>query len=233
MPSARRRWLAGAVLVGVGYLASPSPVPVYDGLPNSDEPYRWVSPPAGATKTAAPTSVASDTPVVKGSNAQGFSLQTGEVGPQLSLFVPQAALRAARGPIHVTIEPSAATGVPAGQRADGNTYTIAFTAPGGPVTVDPAHAAVATLYLRSTDRASPQPTVWFRADAAAAWQALQTSAGGFDVRVAAFQGPGQYQLFRVPGAKKQGTSPVLPIVVVGVVVGVGVVVLVVRLRAAA
>jgi len=234
VPSPGHRWLAGALLVGAGFLASPSALPVYDGLPSSDEPYRYVSPPPGATKTAPPTSVASDTPVVHGTNAQGFSLQTAEVGPQLSVFVPQSALRAARGPIHVAIAPSAPTGAPPGQVANGNTYTITFTAAGGPVTMDPLHAAIATLYLRSTDRSTPQPNMYYRAAAADAWQALQTTAGGFDVRVAAFKGPGEYQLFRAPqaAAEKKGRSPVLAVVIVGIVVLLGAVVLVIRLRAA-
>lgn len=230
---ARRRWLAGALLIGVGVLASPSPVPVYDGLPNSDEPYRYVTPPAGAAKTAPPTSVASDTPVVRGTNAQGFSLQTAEVGPQVSVFVPQSALRAARGPIHVTIDPKAPADAPAGLRADGNTYVFAFSAPGGPVTLDPSHAAIATLYLRATDRRTPQPTMYFRPSAAGPWQALQTSAGGVDVRVAAFKGVGDYQLFRAPTTgKKGGGNGALPLVLVGILVLLGAVVLVIRLRAA-
>lgn len=228
----RRRWLAGAALVAVGFVASPSPVPVYDSLPTSDEPYRFVDPPPGAAKTAPPTSVATDTPVAHGANAQGFSLTTQEVGPQLSIFLPQYSLRAAAGPIHVTIAPSAPTDVPSGLVANGNTYTLAFSAPGGPVTVDPVHAAIATLYLRSVDRSTPGPTMYYRAGADAAWQALQTSAGGFDVRVAGFKGPGQYQLFRPPATKaKGGGAPVLPLVLVGILVLLGAVVLVVRLRA--
>jgi hypothetical protein len=231
---ARRRWLAGALLIGVGVLASPSLVPVYDGLPNSDEPYRYVSPPSGATKTAPPTSVASDTPVVRGTNAQGFSLQTSEVGPQVSVFVPQYALRAAQGPIHVTVDPKAPTDVPTGLRADGNTYAFAFSAPGGPVTLDPSHAAIATLYLRATDRKTPQPTMYYRPSAAGPWQVLQTSAGGVDVRVAAFKGAGDYQLFRTPtpAGKKSGGNRALPLVLVGILVLLGAVVLVVRLRSA-
>ena len=236
MPRLSRRWLAGGLLVGLGWLASPTPVPVYDGLPNSDEPYRYVSPPAGVAKTAPPTSVASDTPVASGGNAQGFSLQTGEVGPQVSVFVPQYALRAARGPIHVTIAPSAPTDVPAGLRADGNTYTFAFTAPGGPVTLDPAHAAIATLYLRSTSRATPQPTLYFRTAEGSTWQALQTTAGGFDIRVAAFKGAGQYLLLRPDSAgSTSSSSPLQSLAVVGgaVVLSVLAVVLVVRLRSPA
>jgi len=79
--SGSTRWLAGAVLVTVGWLASPNAVPVYDGIAAPDEPYRYVSPPSGASKTAPPTSVSTDTPVAHGANAQGLSLQTAETGP--------------------------------------------------------------------------------------------------------------------------------------------------------
>jgi hypothetical protein len=230
--SARRRWLAGALVIGLGWLAAPNPVPVYDGLGAPDEPYRYVSPPQGATKTPPPTSVVVDTPVQNGGNSRGLSLQTGESGPQMSVFLPQYALSAKSGPIHIAVSPTAATDAPAGTTVDGNVYVFALAAPRGDVTFDPVHGANATLYLRSTSQGIPQPNMYYRSDGSASWTALATTSGGLDIRVASFKGKGQYALALAASTKaKSGGAPVLPLVLVGVVVLLVAVVLVVRLRA--
>jgi hypothetical protein len=231
--SARRRWLAGALLVGVGWLATPGAVPVYDGLATPDEPYRYVAPPAGV-KTAAATSAAADLPVQNGGLARGVSVQTSEQGPQASVFLPQYALSSPSGPIHVVIAPAAPTDAPPGTTVDGNVYVFRMTAPSGRVTLDPTHGAQATLYLRSTSQRQPQPGMWFRAGSDAAWQPLGTAAGGFDVRVSSFKGPGEYVLALAPTAKSSGGGvPVVPLVLLGVLVVLVAVVLAVRLRARA
>jgi hypothetical protein len=229
--SARRRWLAGALVIGLGWLAAPSPVPVYDGLGAPDEPYRYVVPPKGATKTPPPTSIAVDTPVANGGNSRGLSLQTGESGPQMSIFLPQYALSARSGPIHIAVSPAAATDAPHGAAVDGNVYDFALAAPGG-VAFDPVHGANATLYLRSTSQGIPQPNMYFRPDGSAPWTALATTSGGLDIRVASFKGKGQYVLALAVATKAEGGgTPVLPLVLVGLVVVLVAVVLVVRLRA--
>ena len=233
MISARRRWLAGALVIGLGWLVAPNPVPVYDGLGAPDEPYRYVSPPQGATKTPPPTSVAVDTPVQNGGSARGLSLQTNESGPQMSVFLPQYALSARSGPIHIAVSPAAATDAPDGTTVDGNVYVFAVSAPGGDVGFDPVHGANATLYLRSTSQGLPQPNMYYRPDGTSPWTGLATTSGGLDIRVASFKGKGQYVLALAVAAKPDGGggTPVLPLVLVGLVVVLAAVVLVVRLRA--
>jgi hypothetical protein len=229
---ARRRWLAGALLVGVGWLAAPSPVAVYDGLAAPDEPYRYVSPPPGV-KTAPPTSTAVDTPVQNGGNVRGLSFQTSETGPQVSAFLPQYALSATSGPIHITVSPAAPTDPPPGATVDGNVYVFTLSSPAGDVGFDPVHGANATLYLRATSQRTPQPGMYFRPDAQAAWTALPTTSGGLDIRVASFKGKGEYVLALAAAvkAKAGGGAPVLPLVLVGILVVLAAVVLVVRLQA--
>lgn len=232
---ARRRWLAGALLIGVGWLASPGAIPVYDGIgAPPDEPYRYVAPPPGAPKTAPATSLSTKAAVVAGANAQGLSVQTSETGPQMSVFVPQGSMAASTGPITISITPTAPTDAPKGARVDGNVYVVALTAPGGPVTLVPAKAFNSTMYLRATDQRSPQPTMFFRRDPASSWEAVSTSAAGLDVRVGPFRGAGQYVLAwtAAAAAKKSGGAPVLPLVLVGTLVLLLAIVLVVRLRAA-
>lgn len=233
--SARRRWLAGALLVGVGWLASPGAVPVYDGFNQPDEPYRYVDAPDGAPKTAPPSSTTTKTPLApSGANAQALSVQTAEVGPQISVFFPQFSLLATRGPITITLTPEAPTDPPADAEVDGNMYVVSLTSPGGPVTVDKQYLSIATMYLRATDQVTPQPRMFYRPSSDAPWQKLSTSSGGLDIRVSNFLGPGDYLLARLPGDRpaQGGGLPTAPLVLLGVVVVLGSVVLVVRLRAA-
>lgn len=223
-----RRWLAGAVLVTVGWLASPGGVPVYDGVGAPDEPYRYVQAPAGTTTTARPTVATSTTPVTDGLGTNGLSVATAEVGPQFSLYLPPRAMASSSGPIEVTATPLAPKDEPAGATIDGNVYAVAFTSPGGTVTLTDK-AALSTVYLRSTTTKQPPPTLQYRADATGVWKPLKTSRGGADFYVASFPGAGQYA---VAFSDRSGAgASVLPLVVVGVLVLLVIVVVVVRLRA--
>lgn len=230
MISARRRWAAAALLVTAGWLASPQAVPVYDGVGAPDEPYRFVARPAGATATAAATPAVGQSPVASGRSTNGLSIQTAEVGPQFSLYLPPKALAATGGPVQVRAVPQAPTDQPSSGRIDGNVYVVTLTDPAGPVSLTD-QAALATLYLRATTTRQPGPTMQYRPSAAAPWKAVQTSRGGQDVYVASFSGPGQYALAFTAAARGGGGGlPVLPIVLVALFVVLAGVVLVIRLR---
>jgi hypothetical protein len=70
-----RRWLAGALLVTVGFLVTPDAVPIYDGV-GSDEPYRYVG------RSPAPSAATLSAAVTSGRSA-ALQLKTGENGPQV------------------------------------------------------------------------------------------------------------------------------------------------------
>jgi len=232
--SASRRWAAAALLVTVGWFATPTPVAVYDGVGAPDEPYRYVLPPAGAKQTAPPTSASAQSPVAKDLNIKGMSVQTAEQGPQASLFVPPYGLRSAGRTIEVKVAPSAPTDQPAGIRVDGNVYAFTLASPGQQVTLT-AQAAVATVYLRATKAAQPGPMMLYRAASSAPWEPLKTSRGGQDVYVSTFPGPGQYALGFVKTSKGTGTtsggSSAAPYAVGGGIMLLLVVLVVIRLRA--
>lgn len=228
MISARRRWLAGALVVTAGWFATPHPVPVYDGIGAPDEPYRFVTPPPGATATAAATSALARTPVKGGVSTNGLSVATSEVGPQFSLFLPPMAMAGPDGTIEVKAEPQAPTDQPEGSRIDGNVYLVTITHPAGAVSFT-KKSAISTLYLRATTARQPPPAMQYRGDSTQPWKALPTSRGGQDVYVTSFSGPGQYAL-AFAAAKDGGGTPVLPLVLLGVFVLLVVVVVVVRLR---
>ena len=232
MTTPRRRWLAGALLVALGAVLSPGAVPVYDGVGQPDEPYRYVAAPEGAKATAAPTGAHATTPVQGGRSTNGLSVATAEKGPQFSLFLPPQAMAAATGPVEVDVTPSAPTDAPAGGVVDGNVYTVTLTSAGGPVTLT-ERAAIATVYLRATTAKQPPPSLYRRASPTGPWTALATSRGGTDFYVAAFPGPGQFAVvFGTSGGSTDGGGPpVLLLVLLGGLVLLVAVVLVVRRRA--
>jgi hypothetical protein len=223
-----KRLGAALLLVTAGWLLSPAAVPVYDGIGQPDEPYRYIAPPAGATKTAPATTAKATSPVVAGVSSYGMSLATAEVGPQLSLYLPPKALRATVPSLTVTATPLAPTDQPPDAKIDGNVYEVKVSTP---VTLTP-QAALATLYLRATTAKQPPPVMQYRATATAPWEPLRTSRGGTDVYVSTFPGPGFYALAFSPVAGSSGGKSVLPYVLLSGLVLLVIVIVVVRLRAA-
>ena len=219
--------------MALGYLVTPGAVPVYDGVSQPDEPYRYVSPPTGAKPGKAPTSALGQSPVAGGISTSGLTLATSETGPQFSAYVPRGALGVSGGTVQVRVTPKAPTDPPAGARVDGNVYEVAFVDPAGAVTLTKA-AALATLYLRATSGKQPGPVMEHRPAPGQPWTELDTSRGGLDVYVASLVGPGDYVLAYPAGRASTsggGGLPVLPLVLGGAVVAAAGVVVVVRRRA--
>lgn len=227
-----RKLGAALVLVALGRLLSPMAIPVYDGINAPDEPYRYVSPPPGTTKTAPPTIGEASSPLVNGRTSYGMSVSTAESGPQFSLFVPPQSFAAAKGPVVVRAVPQAPADEPTGAKIDGDVYLVTVTAASGPVTLTDKNA-LSTLYLRATSAKQPGPVMEYRTDPTKPWKQLQTSRGGQDVYVSSFPGAGQYALafLTSSGSKKGGSSP-LPYVLLGGLVLLTAIVVVIRLRAA-
>lgn len=222
MISARRRWFAAATLVAVGWLVTPQPVPVYDGLHVPDGPYRYVAPPPGAKPTAGATSAQAQTPVSKGASTNGLTVATGETGPQFSLFLPPGAMAGPDGKIEVRVEPQAPTDPPPGATVDGNVYVVSLAPHGVSLT---AQSAISTLLLRSASASGNSPVMHYRADAAQAWRALKTTRGGAHGYSSSFPGPGQFALAVTAVSEDGGGVPVLSLLLgAGVVLLVGLVV---------
>lgn len=226
MISVPRRWAAAAVLVTLGWLMTPNAVPIYDGISQPDEPYRYISAPKDYRSTPAATTAEVSSPVKDGTNSDGMSVQTAEQGPQASVFIPPKALAASGGPIVLRVAPKASTSQPPGAKIDGNVYLLSLSTTAGPITKTP-QAAIATLYLRATTTVQPGPVMEYREDSGKAWKALKTSRGGQDIYVSTFVGPGEYAL-AFAGAK--GPSK-LPFVLVGGFVVLALLVVVIRIRA--
>lgn len=216
--------------MAVGWVLSPGAVPIYDGVGQPDEPYRYVAPPDGATLTADATTATGTSPIRAGGSTNGLSVATTEKGPQFSLFLPPGAIGGSDGTLTVTVSPAAPTEQPTPSTIDGNVYVVALASTGGPVVLTDK-ATIATLYLRATSQADPPPTVFYRPNGAVPWVEQTTSRGGFDVYVASFVGPGEYAVAHAPAAATSGGLPVLPLVLIVTFLGLVGVVVAVRLRA--
>lgn len=189
------RWLVGVAAVAVGWLSTPQPVPIYDGLGLPDEPYRYAVAPAGTRHTPPPTGARDSLQIGGGRSTAGLTLQTREVAPQFTVFLPLGSLVTERGPLAVSVEPVGTQVVP-GVVADGNSYRLTITGP-TPVRLDDPDL-VAHVLMRATTQRRPQPDIYFRPSARRAWQHLATTAAGLDVRSARLSGTGDYQLAGAP-----------------------------------
>ncbi|HET6810765.1 MAG TPA: hypothetical protein VFH50_07125 [Acidimicrobiales bacterium] len=161
MAAVRRRVRAAAVAVPAAALlggwaagvfgAAP---PVYDGLPLSAEPYRYLKPPPGLATTAAPTSAAETVTVTGPAGAQTVELSTTETPPQATIIFSTGAFSAPSGErIVLRIAPVAPPAQPGRGRIDGNVYSFTATGPGPggvPQPVGVAAGQVITLALRAT-----------------------------------------------------------------------------------
>jgi hypothetical protein len=165
----------GAALALGAQLATPIPVPLYDGV-TIQEPYRYLSPASG--QTGHPTSYSVEKPIASGA-APAFVAATTENPPQAQLIaLPGAFVAGASATtLRVSIEPvpPPATQPGAGSIA-GNVYRFSVTDQSGAV-------------LPVATRADQRPTMTLRGpdgvtEASIArltptgWQILQTEHGG-------------------------------------------------------
>ena len=221
--------LTAAAVVTLGYLVTPGAVPIYDGVSQPDEPYRYVIAPAGVKVGGTPTGAVGRSAVAGGISTSGLSLGTAETGPQFSAYLPNGALAAAGGTVQVKVTPKAPTDPPPGALIDGNVYQVTFVAPGGPVTLTKA-AALASIYLRATTSRQPGPVMEHRAATGQPWTALGTSRAGQDAYASAFVGPGDYGLVFSSSRSSKSGPPVLTLLLGSGIALLAGVVLVIRRR---
>jgi hypothetical protein len=187
------RWALLAAALGVAWLTTANPVPLYDGIGFPDEPYRFVPTRAG---TPAATSAEVQLKVAGGSNTGGLIVNTRESGPQASVFAPpHAFLAAGTTPVTLSLRPLPAE-PPLPGTAVSNIYELSLTSAAGPVTLDP-QAQPPAITLRSTTPGPPAPVFAYRVGASEAWREIKTRRVGRDIFTAAAPGAGQYILVQL------------------------------------
>ena len=220
----RRRWLAVLVLLGLGWLASPGGVPLYDGVGFPDEPYRFV-PPQGTVPAATVAEVRLKTS--DGVNTSGLLANSSEVGPQVSVYAPPQAfaLPDRAGSAEIVLRAEAVP--PAGELPEGeqesNVYALTLTSAAGEVSVRP-EAQSPGITLRAVTVEEPLPTMHHRPDRESPWRALKTRRVGRDNFNAPAPGPGEYVLVRLPAPADDGGTGLLLVVGFAVAIMLAVVV---------
>lgn len=229
----RRRWLLLAVVgIVIAWLLAPAVTPIYDGIGNPDEPYRYVKPPANAKTTKAPTSAKKIVPVVGGSSTAQYA-NTSENGPQLSLYLPPKALQVPTGStsITVTATPQAPSPpLPTDGTIVTNVYHLAATANGTSVSVIGKGATEPSLQMRAPNGNQPGPVFEYRT--ATGWQQLRTIRVGVDVYQAEVPSFGDWALVQLKSSSSGGGGGLnLGLLVPGIVLlALAVIVLMVRMR---
>ena len=210
----RRRWLvvAGIALV-LAWMAAPATVPFYDGCCAPDEPYRYIDAPSGYRNTPAP-SVGRAVLHLRHAQVRPGFVNTSEVGPQASLYVPAGALAvpsaASQLTLTVTPEPPPAD-TPSDGQVDGNVYRIDATADSQKIALRVAGQHPA-LQLRAPSSKQPGP-VFERHDSAGWHRESRTTRTGIDVYQTEIGALGDWALVQlnVTGASKDPgiNSPLL------------------------
>jgi hypothetical protein len=224
----------GIALSGLGVAWALTPMsgpPLYDGLILGNDPYRYVSPPAGHRQTAPPTSGSAQVAVQRGILAP-FTVGTKERPPQAQVSGSTRAFRVAGGTptASVTITPvQPDIAPPIGDVYDGNVYRISVSA--GRKQLSELPGATVLAALRGTG-AKGQPM--FGLQTASGWELKKPVATGTQgVYAAQIPQTGKIALLlpRAAAAGGGGGFPVGPVVAVLVfIVLLGAVVVVVRIR---
>lgn len=220
-------------MFGVVWLASPPATPpLYDGLGIPDEPYRYVSPPAGYRHTAAPTGSLFTYPIT-GSNAM-VALVSKEQGPQVQIVIAESALKAPSGATTMTLRvtPLAPTNQPPDGTIRSNVYRFTAETDHGQATADSDPNNLVVLRAPT----APPPAWVIEYDSGSGWQRLNTSRTGNDVYQAPLAGIGNYAIVEpspgatngasagsTAGATKSDSgkgSALLPLLIVGLLLAV-------------
>ena len=201
---AAARWVVISLLALIGaWLVAPAVVPIYDGIGQStDEPYRYVQRPANAPVPAtskAPTTAKAVLTVQNGISAAGYS-NSGEQGPQISLYVPAGALRVptTATSVVVTAQPLAPSPpLPADGTIVTNVYKISALADGKDAQLVGTGNHAPTIQMRAPTGKQPGPV--FERRTASGWEKVQTIRTGIDTYQAQAQAFGDWALVQPKG----------------------------------
>ena len=223
------------IAIGLSWLLWPSAQPLYDAI-GSDEPYRYVAPPPGYRHTPPPTTAQATLKVSAGTNAAGYA-NSGEVGPQFSLLLPQGALAATseRGPITVLAIPRAPVrALPSDGSIESNVYRIVATQSGAPADVVGTNGSAPVLQMRVPQTAGSRNIVFEHFDGKR-WVHSRTLRVGNDIYQTFPPVLGDWALVKLTHAQGGGRSSVRDleiglIAVAVVVVGLAGVITLIRER---
>lgn len=191
-----RKLAAALLLVTLGFLASPSAVPVYDGVGAPDEPYKYVG------RSNAPAASVAATARTSGGTSGSLNVKSAESGPQVLVDLGAGAFSASTPVVTLTVTalPGDGTNTPQG-RLDGNVYRVTAS-PGAEL----LPSVQGFLFLRAAVMTRPDPVVVHRATESDPWVRVKTVRAGRDILSTPFRAVGDYAVVRLPGAKPLSES---------------------------
>ena len=198
MTRSARRWLLVAIAaLAAAWVVAPSAVPIYDGLSNPDEPYRYVQAPAGAKPTTPPTKAVGTVAVNRGTSGAAY-VNSHENGPQVSIYVPAGALGVPSGAasVSVTATPLAPSPpLPRDGTIWGNVYRVSATAGSQAVRIVGSGAQTPTIQMRAPSGQQPGPV--FEHRTSSGWQRMTTLRVGNDIYQSQAPAFGDWALVRL------------------------------------
>jgi hypothetical protein len=203
-------------------------VPIYDGIGNPDEPYRYVNPPAGYRDTKPPTTATGTLKVSRGQSGSA-QINSAEYGPQVALYVPVGAFAAAPddASVSVTAAPVAPPDtLPKDGTIEGNVYRVTAVASDGAVDLIGFANQAPVLDLRAPTARQPAPVFEHFEDGK--WTSYQTSRIGNDIYRTRMDALGDWALVRRDSGN--GSRGMLLPIVAGLLGACGVSVGVVAIR---
>jgi hypothetical protein len=204
---AARRWLLLSVLgLVLAWIVAPAVVPIYDGIGNPDEPYRFVKPPPGVSAGKPPTTAKVTLPVHNGVSEAGYA-NSAENAPQVSLYLPSGALgvSASATSVIVTAQPQAPSSpTPSDGTIASNVYRIAASAGGQAAPVKGTGNQAPTLQMRAPSAQQPGPV--FERVVNGKWTDVRTLRVGNDIYQTQLSGFGDWALVQPNGTITSGSS---------------------------
>ncbi len=232
MRGRRARLVAAAAALATAWIATPHAIPLYDGIGVPDEPYRYVTPPAGYQKTPAPSTATMTVPAANGvSTGDGFYVNTKEQSPQFGVFLSPGSLTGPAGTkqLTITVTPQAPQGGTSGGPVDGNVYHVALLADGAATAkvADNAKDSLVTL-IRATSAKVANAVIYYR-PANGSWTALPSERGGTDSFQAYFQGAGDYAIVVAKAGGSSSHTGLIIVLIAGVLVAMAAAIVLIRL----
>jgi hypothetical protein len=199
------------------WLAFAGAVPVYDGIDNPDEPYRWVQPQTGTRSTQAPSSATVTLKAAGGRSLDAGQATSSEVGAQVKIFLPALSLAPPELARSVTVNavPHAPSEpLPGDGRIVTNVYRVSASASGGPVrVVGSSDRATPVIQMRAPTGRQPGPVFEYRDDGP--WQRVPTTRVGVDVYQALMPGFGDWALVELRSPRSSPGGPGAAVVLAG------------------
>jgi hypothetical protein len=191
-------------LLALAWTTSPAmhPAPLYDGLGNPDEPYRYVTAPPGYRHTPAATPATGQAVLKPREGAIG--LASDETGPQVQVILLLTSFTTPPGATTLSAhaDPIPTTSQPSNGQVWGNVYRLTATANNGPAQLHPTRDD--QIWLRAPTGPPPLPVIDY--NDGAGWKPQPTERVGNDVYVAPVPGFGDFAIVR-PSQPVTSTGP--------------------------